>query len=848
MPRDIHILLVNSDSEVRRLLISVLADSGFTAVSEAECGLSAVQVLRTAPIDLLITDIDTPGLDGWRLTRLVRSGILPCRSEIPIIMVARTWCERIAETTAREFGVNEVIPFEHHARLSEVVASCLRSPEALSRPARALIIEDNEDTAQVARRVLRHRFEVEIATDGVAGLEAWKARRHDLVLLDIMLPRMSGPEVLEEILKIDPHQPVVIMTAFSTVDLAKGLMLKGAADFISKPFRAEQLRQVCELAAKREDYLVSNAQFAERVRSVRESTEAYRKVSEAHQRLLSNLSTVVLELDEEGKLRFLNQAWTRLTGFSVAESLYRPLLSFLPPEGEGGRRYCQDRIQSLLNGQLPDFQGEIRLTDKDGQVVWAECRLDAIPVEQGRKAIFGCLDNISDRKKAQHQLEFLTMHDHLTGLYNRHYFDGALRRMAATSNRGQGSHALLYIDIDHFKVINDSFGHHRGDAMLREISELMLSRLRQSDVLCRIGGDEYALLVANADLAQARAIAEEICELLQSYQTHISGHPVAFSCSIGISQINGRAGIPEDYLKQADIALYVAKRRGRNRIHVYDPEDKESEELRSSLDWARKLRRAIEEDRLLLYFQPIMHISSRKTVHYEALVRIDLPDRGIVFPGEFIPALELAGEMPMLDHAVISQTITALKDHPGLSRVAINLSAQAFRDETLVPLIEERLRQDDIRPERIIFELTESASMSNISAAQRMIQRLNDLGCEFAVDDFGTGFSTFGFLKQFPADYIKVDGSFISQLDRNPIDQVLVRSICEVARALSKETVAEFVDSEAVLQLVTQLGIDYAQGFYIGRPVPVDELDLTGAATAPRTKCPPKAYPLGGTN
>ncbi|BCR04376.1 hypothetical protein DESUT3_14450 [Desulfuromonas versatilis] len=827
MPRDIHILLVNNAPEVRQMLRTALAEAGYGNITEASCGLSASKILRSTPLDLIITDIEITALDGWRLARLIRSGVFHCSSATPIIVVAKTWCERIAETTAREFGVNEMIALEHFQTLPEVVQSCLQAPAEIFRNPSVLVVEDTQDTADLVLRVLRHRFDVEVAGDGRSGLEAWKKGRHDLVLLDTMLPGMSGPEVLQAIMEIDPEQPVVIMTAFSSVDLAEDLMLKGAADFIAKPFRAEQLRKVCELAVKRDDYLVSNAQFAARVESVRESTEAYRRVSEAHQRLLDNLSTIVLELDAGGRIRFVNQAWNRLTGFSVAESLEKPLISFMAHDKGSGR----NGLKSLLTRESVSFQGELRLNDKQGQTHWVECRMDAINSDEG-PAIFGCLDDISERKKAQSQLEFLTMHDHLTGLYNRHYFDGALRRMVATSSRGQGSHALLYIDIDHFKVINDTFGHQRGDALLREISELILSRLRRSDVLCRLGGDEYAILAPNSDPSQAKVIAEEICQLLQNFRSQIDGKQVGLSCSIGISEIHGLAVSPEEYLKQADIALYVAKRRGRNRVQVYDPKDTESEELRNSLDWARRLRQAIEEDWLQIHFQPIMHIGSGKIAHYEALVRLDLPGRELVFPGEFIPALELAGEMPLLDHAVIRQTIALVAANPGLGRVAINLSAQAFRDEQLAPLIEGQLRLKDVAPSRIMFELTESASISNITAAQRMIKRLNGIGCEFAVDDFGTGFSTFGFLKLFPAEFVKVDGSFISNLDRNPVDQVLVRSISEVAKALKKKTIAEFVHSETVLNLVKGLGIDYAQGYHIGPPLPIGELKLTASAEA----------------
>lgn len=827
MANDTHILLVNSDAKIRNLLKNLLTEAGYTRISEVECGISATQVLRTIPIDLLITDIENPGLDGWRLSRLLRSGVLLSNANTPIIMVAETWCERIAETTAREFGINKLIALEHHQQLIEVVKACLKESATVRQNPMALIVEDHSDTANVAKRVLQQRFEVEIAADGPAGLDAWKARRHDLVLLDVMLPVMSGPEVLDEILKIDNHQPVVIMTAHSTMELAESLMLKGAADFITKPFRADQLRRVCELAARREDYLVSNAQFAARVQSLQESTDAFRKVSEAHQRLLDNLSTVVLELDHEGRLRFLNRAWTHLTGFSIAESLDRTLFSFLPTDGLGGRKHCQDWIHRLQVGKSPEGPCELRLIDSQGQFIWVECKLDAIPSEHNGRAIFGCLDDISERKKVQEQLEFLAVHDHLTGLYNRHYFEGTLRQMAASCARGNGNHALLYIDLDHFKAINDTFGHHYGDAILCEISELISSRLRQSDVLCRIGGDEYAVLVTNAEPKQAKVVADQICGLVQGFRSQLGGQQISLSCSIGISAINASAAAPEEYLKQADMAMYVAKRRGRNRIHIYDPEDKESEELRSSLDWVRRLRLAIDEDRLHLHFQPVMHIASGEIAYYEALVRLVSPEREIVMPGEFIPFLELAEEMPVLDHEVIRRAIATLKEYPALNRVAVNLSAQAFRDEKLVPLIEAQLLMEGVAPERLAFELTESASMSDIKATQRMIKRLTDLGCDFAVDDFGTGFSTFGFLKQFPANYIKVDGSFIAHLDKNPVDQILVRAITEVARALGKKTVAEFVENETVLNLIRDIGIDFAQGYHISRPLPVEQLDLS---------------------
>lgn len=822
-----EILLVNGDMMLRRTIRERLSVFDHNII-EADSGLAAVRVLQTVAVQLVVMDISIGEFDGWRLARIIRSGIYRCENNIPIILVTKSWCERITRITAREFGINHLLSFEDLEQLPQLVADCLVGPIAgLLRP-RLLVVEDNSDNAELVIRILRNKFSVEVASDGASGLAAWLEGRHDLVLLDVMLPGLSGPDLLDRILRIKPQQPIVIMTAHGSMTLAEELMTRGAVDFISKPFRAEQLRQVCELASRREDYLVSNSQFAARLDALQERTEAYRKISEDHQRLLDNLSTVIFELDEDGCFKFLSRAWLRLTGFSIEEVLGDSLTSYLDNEEPQSKTRYLRLFKAMVAGKIRQCEIELPFLTSKNVVVWLACKLDAIRGESEPLTVFGCLEDISKRKKAQQELEFLAMHDHLTGVNNRHYFDNIIQQMSASAARGRDSHALLYIDLDHFKVINDTFGHNHGDIVLKDIASLLQTRLRKSDVLCRIGGDEFVVLIYNCDHLQAQATADAICELVQGYLYSHAGQQLAISCSIGICKIDGKLEKASAYLKQADTALYVAKRRGRNLVHFYDPEDRESADLRASIDWARRFRNAMREGALSLVFQPVMHIKSGAIAYYEALIRMTLPDQGVINPGFFIPALEEAGEMAVLDHWVIEHAIDLLSQYPKLHQIAINLSAQAFRDTRLVALIEALLQRRRVDPQRIIFELTESASMANVSATQNMIEQLRQIGCSFALDDFGTGFSTFSYLKQFPAESIKVDGSFIAQLDKNKEDQAVVRAITEVAKALGKQTVAEYVESEAVLSLLPELGIDFAQGYFIGQPIKVEDISQAG--------------------
>ena len=819
-----QLMLLNTNaarlSKLEKLLAS--ASPQYTVLSAVNTR-DAIEILKKENIDYVVSNINLDNFDGWRLARLVRSGVLKCAADTPFVIVANTWCEHLANTTAREFGINNLIAFSEYEKLAEII-NCdqIISIENKDKTS-LLIIEDNPDTLHLTSRILSSRFTIQTAEDGEKGLELWRKNNYQLVLLDVMLPGMSGIKVLDHILSEKPSQSVVIMTANHTMELAEELMLKGAADFVTKPFRADQLRRVCETAARREDFIISNLQFANKVESLNQSRTQYKSISEQHQQLLDQIGSIIIELDDKGNISFLNMAWEKITGFTTEEAINRPIIDFIE-KSNFSRDEVSDEIMTILSGKFDSHQFEFRLKNSSQLELWAEGRFDISRKNNDKNLyISGTIEDITSRKKAQKELEYLAMHDGLTGLYNRVCFETELKKFSATASRGNGPHALLYLDLDRFKVINDTLGHHHGDMVLRNIASLVSSRLREGDFFARIGGDEFALLIPNIDQEMAFVLASNICKLLDDYQCKIESATFKINCSIGIAEINGDKYPANEYMKQADIALYAAKKMGRNLAHIYSEQDSLSTELKTSLEWARTLHQAVAEDSLVLHFQPIININSKKIAYYEALVRLKLNGE-IVPPGEFIPALEREGYMSLLDRQVISKAIYSLAKYPALSKIAVNLSAQGFSDERLLPLIQSKLKEYSVDANCLIFELTESASLSNITATQKMVEKLSSLGCDFSIDDFGTGFSTFNYLKQLPAQSVKIDGSFIVDLAKNSVDGALVKAIYEVASALGKKTVAEFVENEETLQILADIGVNYAQGYHIGKPKPLNEL------------------------
>lgn len=432
--------------------------------------------------------------------------------------------------------------------------------------------------------------------------------------------------------------------------------------------------------------------------------------------------------------------------------------------------------------------------------------------------------NITERKQYEKQIVFMANNDPLTNLFNRRRFKEELERWLVDSRLFGSRGALLFLDIDNFKYINDSFGHHIGDKLLLILANLLRKRLRDADILARLGGDEFAIILPYIDSAKAGLIANQLRELVQN-QASIEEMPsLHITVSIGIALFPTHSDTTETLITYADLAMYRAKESGRNSVCVYSPEQKKK--IEAVLFWENRIKMALKQNRFSLHLQPIMDLYQNCIIGHEVLLRM-IDEKGeIIMPTYFLNITENFGLIHQIDHWVVYKSIHLVKKLQQMGQptyLEINLSGKSFTDTELLPLIKKELASTGVNPANIIFEITETSIIENILTAQNFISEVKALGCHFALDDFGVGFSSFNYLKFLPVDYLKIDGSFIVNLPHNPVDQHLVKAMVEVANGLGKKTIAEYVNSEETVRLLRKFGVGYAQGYYIGKPYAMPE-------------------------
>jgi diguanylate cyclase (GGDEF)-like protein len=444
---------------------------------------------------------------------------------------------------------------------------------------------------------------------------------------------------------------------------------------------------------------------------------------------------------------------------------------------------------------------------------------------------------LAELRVMESRLQHMVYHDELTGLWNRRRLKEAIELSALRATNLHRPCALVLIDIDRFKLVNDLEGYDAGDRMLTEVARILKRHASASDTAARVGSDEFALLLDGCGPERACERAEAIRSELDAYR-FCHGHRYYRTCaSVGVAAMAGGERNPgtTELLARADQACFVAKQHGRNRVHVYSDKDPELECLRRDHGWAPLIREAVEQDRLFFCYQPIVRVLDGAITHYECLLRMRTADGEILMPGDFIPVAERTGLIHHIDMWVVDHALDFLAGlPPEQNRVSasINLSGHAFRNADLFDLISRRLEMSWVSPTRLVFEITETAAVENLEYGRDVVARLRALGCRFSLDDFGSGFSTFHYIKHFPVDYLKLDGVFIRNIARDRTDQELVRHMIAIGRSLGKETVAEFVETREAYDTVCRLGVDFVQGHFLGRAeeLPVTRIELPRAA------------------
>jgi diguanylate cyclase (GGDEF)-like protein len=438
--------------------------------------------------------------------------------------------------------------------------------------------------------------------------------------------------------------------------------------------------------------------------------------------------------------------------------------------------------------------------------------------------------DVSEKRKLTHQLSHQARHDALTGLINRSEFERRLKELldsAASQNR---QHALLYLDLDQFKVVNDTCGHSAGDELLRQLTAHIQGKTRDSDTFARLGGDEFGILLENCPLDQALRVAITLLDEVRTFRFIWLDKTFAVGVSIGLVAITKDSGNSANVLSAADTACYAAKDKGRNRVQVYSPDDREMAERHGEMHWVARIAMAFEKERFQLYYQPIVPISGKtpkEEQHFEILLRMLDEDNQLVPPGSFIPAAERYNLMAEIDRWVVRNALNWLIAHAEQPVIcAINLSGQSVNDDRFLGFLIDQINGTGVPPHKVCFEITETSAISNLSKASGFIKTIKSLGCSFALDDFGSGMSSFAYLKNLPVDYLKIDGSFVRDMIGDPIDCAMVESINNIGHVLEIKTIAEFVENQAILDKLHAIGVDYAQGYGIAKPGPLDGMKL----------------------
>lgn len=699
---------------------------------------------------------------------------------------------------------------------------------ASSLPAR-ILISDDDPRVTASMQALLGDYEVATVHDGADALARLAQQPYDLLLLDLNMPRLHGQQVIEAVRERGHDTAIVVVSGEQGVECAVNAMRCGAQDFLRKPYAPEELLSRIHITLREQQLVRENRRIQNRL-------QASEKL---HRFFVENSPDLIFLLDENGCFVFLNEGAETLLGYRRREQIGRAFQDWVHPDDLGPAQYA---LCTTAVGARTAHPLELRLRHRNPEQearlfearIW-RVDLDSLDVGRSGSGIYGVARDVSDRKKSEGIISFQASHDLLTRLPNRFLFKDRVTLAIKQAQRDQQGFAVLYLDLDRFKLVNDSLGHMIGDELLQAVATRVRASLRDVDTLARLGGDEFVLLLPRVSLpADAETVARKLLREIEQPFT-VSGHDLYVGASIGIALHPADGSNADTLIKHADLAMYAVKDHGRNGFQFYRPEIDNGSARKLVL--ANGLHRALVEGELAVYYQPQVDSQTRRITGVEALVRWHHPSLGLLSPSEFLPIAEETGLMVAIGEWVLQQACADMRRWRvrGMLdiRLAVNFGAVQVDQANFVELVLGTLRNSGLPPSVLEVEVTEDGIMKDMQAAAHKLSLLAQAGVRIAIDDFGTGYSSLSYLRSLPIHTIKIDRSFMQDVRGAGGDHSLITAIVNIAGSLSLNSIAEGVETEAQLEFLCSHGCPEAQGFLFSRAVPASDIDGLLQAQSP---------------
>lgn len=815
----LELLIVDDQASARESLSDILKIAGHK-VSTAENGLSAINILKLRQVGIVLLDLNMPELNGHEVLKFI--GLNRLNTQVIVVSGEATFLD--ARRALRYPFVYDFIkkPYE--------INHLIHSIDNLRKMIK--LEEKNRDIQKkLNQSEYMHRFFVENSPDIFFLLNPQGVFTYLNMAVNHVLgyrpEELKGKHFSSLVLAGDRSKAESVFNVESP-----NFRLKQQSEFRLSCKNAGEYKyvEVTPIAINPDaiNFLGSDNLSVENlprifgiIRNVHERKLAQNDLCKMHL-ALDNSPNFIFITDKSGSIEYANRKVTETTGYTFEEVIGRNPRIF--SSGETMDDNYEDLWKTVSSGQV--WRGVLKNQKKTGETYWARESIAPLVDSEGLITSYVSIqEDVTETLLMTEKLSYHATHDSLTHLINRHEFDRRLERVITLAQNSDSEHALCYIDLDQFKIVNDTCSHTAGDELLRQISSLISQVIRRSDTLARLGGDEFAILMEYCPLDQAELVTEKIHQVVEQFQFYWDDKSFRIGVSIGLVVIDFNKGGSDIHLKQADMACFMAKQAGRNRTHIYREDDKALARHHGEMNWVVRINKALEENLFCLYKQIIVALDREEGEHCEILIRMKDTNGCIISPDAFLPAAERYQLSTKIDRWVIRNVFQFFTTNPvrleELSLCSINLSGSSLSDPNLFSYIESQFKQSGMPSEKVCFEITETAAIANLSLATELMVKLKGYGCKFSLDDFGSGLSSFAYLKNLPVDFLKIDGFFVKDIVHDSMDLAMVKSINDIGHVLGKKTIAEFVENKQIMDTLHELKVDYAQGYYTGKPKPI---------------------------